>query len=76
GDGRGIAAAITLGAIGVWLGTRFIATPEAWGHDNYKRRITEIDDEGTTRTRCFSGKPCRMIQNDTTKAWESPELEA
>ena len=74
GDGRGLAAALALGAVGVWMGTRFIATPEAWGHDNYKRRIVEIDDEGTIRTRCFSGKPCRVIRNDTTQAWENPEL--
>lgn len=74
GDGRGLAAALALGAVGVWMGTRFIATPEAWGHDNYKQRIVEIDDEGTIRTRCFSGKPCRVIRNDTTQAWESPEL--
>ncbi len=42
---------------------------------NYKQRITEIDDEGTTRTRCFSGKPCRMIRNQTTEAWEAPDLQ-
>lgn len=73
-DGRGLAAALVMGAIGVWLGTRFIACSEAWGHDNYKRRIVEIDDEGTTRTRCFSGKPCRMIRNQTTAAWEESTL--
>jgi len=75
-DGRGLAAAIALGAIGAWMGTRFIATHEAWGHDNYKNIIVQTDDEGTIRTRCFTGKPCRMIKNDTTAAWESPELQA
>jgi len=75
-DGRGLAAAIAMGAIGVWMGTRFIATHEAWGHDNYKNIIVETDDEGTIRTRCFSGKPCRMIKNDTTAAWEAPEMQA
>lgn len=43
-DGRGLVAALALGAVGVWMGTRFIATAEACGHDNYKRRITEIRD--------------------------------
>lgn len=76
GDGRGLAATIVMGGVGVWWGTRFIATPEAWGHDAYKNAIVEIDDEGTTRTRCFSGKPCRMYANDTTRAWENSELEA
>jgi enoyl-[acyl-carrier protein] reductase II len=74
GDGRGIAAVLAMGGAGVWMGTRFVASVEAFGHEKYKRRITEIDDEGTTRTRCFSGKPARMIRNRTTEAWESPEL--
>ncbi len=74
-DGRGVAAALALGAVGVWLGTRFVASEEAYAHPAYKNRIVEIDEEGTTRTRCFSGKPCRVIKNDTTQKWESRELE-
>ena len=65
-----------MGAAGGWLGTRFVATPEAAGHINYKQRIAETDDEGTVRTRCFSGKPARMIRNSVTEAWEAPELQA
>ena len=76
GDGRGIAAVLAMGAVGVWMGTRFVASEEAHGHEKYKQRIAEIDDEGTTRTRCFSGKPARMIRNQTTEAWESPDLQA
>lgn len=76
GDGRGIAAVLAMGAVGAWMGTRFVASHEAHGHEGYKRRIAEIDDEGTIRTRCFSGKPCRMIRNQTTEAWETPELQA
>ena len=75
-DGRGLAAALAMGAVGVWMGTRFVASEEADGHAAYKQRIVEIDDEGTTRTRCFSGKPCRVIKNQTTEAWEAPELQA
>ena len=75
GDGRGVAAVLAMGAEGAWMGTRFVASVEAHGHTNYKQRIVEIDDEGTIRTRCFSGKPCRMIQNATTAAWEAPELQ-
>ena len=74
-DGRGLAAVLAMGGIGAWMGTRFIATHEAWGHENYKKRILEIDDEGTTRTRCFTGKPCRVIKNDTTESWEAAELQ-
>ena len=76
GDGRGLAAVLAMGGVGVWLGTRFVASLEAFGHDAYKQRIVEIDDEGTTVTRCFSGKPCRVVRNQTTEAWESPELQA
>jgi enoyl-[acyl-carrier protein] reductase II len=76
GDGRGLAAVLALGGVGAWLGTRFVASREAFGHDAYKQRIVEIDDEGTTVTRCFSGKPCRVVRNQTTDAWESPELVA
>lgn len=74
-DGRGLAAALALGAVGVWMGTRFIATVEARGHDNYKRRITEIDEDGTIVTRAHSGKPNRMIRNDFTRSWEGREAE-
>jgi enoyl-[acyl-carrier protein] reductase II len=74
-DGRGLVAALALGAVGVWMGTRFIATAEARGHDNYKRRITEIDEEGTIVTRAHSGKPNRMIRNAFTKSWEGREAE-
>ena len=76
GDGRGLAGVLAMGAVGVWMGTRFVASREAFGHEKYKARIVEIDDEGTIRTRCFSGKPARMIRNPVTEAWEKPELQA
>ena len=74
-DGRGLVAALALGATGVWLGTRFVASREAYAHPNYKNKITETDDEGTIRTRCFSGKPCRAIKNKTTAEWENRQDE-
>jgi enoyl-[acyl-carrier protein] reductase II len=69
-DGRGLAAALALGAVGVWMGTRFIATHEAHGHDNYKKKIVSIDEEGTVVHRGATGKPCRAIQNSFTREWE------
>ena len=69
-DGRGLAAALALGAVGVWMGTRFIATHEAYGHDNYKKKIVAIDEEGTVVHRGATGKPCRAIRNDFTREWE------
>ena len=74
-DGRGIAAALALGAQGVWMGTRFIATPEAYCHDNYKQRVIALDEEGTVVTRAASGKPCRLIRNSFTREWEKREAE-
>ncbi|MBI2218150.1 MAG: nitronate monooxygenase [Candidatus Rokubacteria bacterium] len=74
-DGRGLAAALALGAEGVWMGTRFIATPEAWGHENYKKKIVAIDEEGTVVSRAASGKPNRLIRNNFTRDWEQRQHE-
>ena len=72
-DGRGLAAAMAFGAQGVWMGTRFIATKEARSHDNYKNILVDTDSTGTVITRAHSGKPCRLIDNDYTRAWASKE---
>src|SRR5690606_21593369 len=53
GDGRGLAAALMLGAQGVLVGTRFCATPQALGNDDAKRRIVEARGDETLRTRVF-----------------------
>ena len=53
-DGRGLAAALSLGADGVWVGTRFIATPEAWGTPGYKERLLEMHEDDTVVTRAFT----------------------
>ena len=74
-DGRGLAAALALGAVGVWIGTRFIATHEAYGHDNYKKKIIAIDEEGTIVHRGATGKPRRAIRNDFTREWEKRAAE-
>jgi enoyl-[acyl-carrier protein] reductase II len=69
-DGRGLAAALALGAQGVWMGTRFIASKEARASASYKKRITEIRDEDTIVSRCYSGKPMRVIRNPYVEDWE------
>jgi enoyl-[acyl-carrier protein] reductase II len=74
-DGRGLAAALALGAVGIWIGTRFIATPEAYCHENYKQKVVQIGEEGTIVTRAASGKPCRLIRNTFTREWEKREAE-
>ena len=70
-DGRGLAAALSLGAVGVWMGTRFIASVEAHAGDMYRQTIVESADEDTVRTRCYSGKPMRVKKNPYVDDWES-----
>jgi enoyl-[acyl-carrier protein] reductase II len=70
-DGRGVAAALALGADGAWMGTRFIASHEARAAELYKKRITEIREEDTVVTRAYSGKPMRVIRNRYVDELES-----
>lgn len=62
-DGRGIAAALALGAGGVQLGTAFLATDESGAHPNWKAALAEADARGTRMTRVFSGRPARGLVN-------------
>jgi len=70
-DGRGLAAALALGAQGVWMGTRFIASLEAHAGDLYRQAVVEAADEDTVRTRCYSGKPMRVRKNAYVEGWEA-----
>ena len=72
-DGRGLAAALTLGADGVWIGTRFIATPEAWGTRGYKERLLEMHEDDTVVSRAFTGKTCRVNRNAYTNEFDQGE---
>jgi len=63
-DGRGIAAALTLGAAGCQLGTAFLSCPEAGIHPGYKARLRAARDDETVVTRAFSGRPARGLMND------------
>lgn len=62
-DGRGITAALALGASGVQLGTAFLATPESGAHPRYKELLLESTEMATVLTRVFSGKPARGLKN-------------
>jgi NAD(P)H-dependent flavin oxidoreductase YrpB (nitropropane dioxygenase family) len=80
-DGRGLAAALMLGADGVLLGTRFLATDEAPIHPNYKQAIVEADDTATifsampdiARRRFYPGAYARAIRNPLIEAWHGRE---
>jgi enoyl-[acyl-carrier protein] reductase II len=69
-DGRGLAASLALGADGVWVGTRFIATPEARAVRGYKETLVATPEDGTVVSRGFTGKTCRVVRNDWTSYYE------
>jgi enoyl-[acyl-carrier protein] reductase II len=74
-DGRGLAAALALGADGVWIGTRFIATPEARSVAGYKDALIQTREDGTTISRAFSGKTMRVVRNRYTTFFEENPAE-
>ncbi len=68
-------AAFILGADGVQLGTRFLASIECPIHENYKKAILEATDENVVVVARFTGHPMRMIENELTKKVEKLEIE-
>ena len=69
-DGRGLAASLALGADGVWIGTRFIATPEARSTPGYKDALLRTAEDGTVVSRAFTGKTLRAVRNKTTQYYD------
>lgn len=74
-DGRGMAAAFMLGACGVQLGTRFVATEEAVVHDKYKQCILKAKDIDTKVTGRSTGHPVRCLRNKMTREYLRMESE-
>ena len=74
-DGRGLAAALAFGCQAVWVGTRFLATPEAQISDWKKDQIVEATDGSTRITYAYTGKPCRSMRNGWVDAWESAPVD-
>jgi len=70
-DGRGLAAALALGADGIWVGTRFIATPEARGVLGYKEKLLASREDQTTVSRAYSGKTMRVVRNEYTAYYDA-----
>lgn len=68
-DGRGIAAALMLGAKGVQMGTRFVVTRECQAHENYKEKVIRAKDIDTRVTGRSTGHPVRTLRNEMTKKY-------
>ena len=73
-DGRGLVAALALGAEGVWIGTKFIATHEAHTGTGYKEKMLEMAEDDTVISKAYTGKTCRVARTEWTQHFdEHPE---
>ena len=73
GTGRQIAAALAMGAQGVWTGSLWLTVQEADVPPPQMEALLAAGSRDTVRSRSFTGKPCRMLKNDWTDAWEAPD---
>jgi enoyl-[acyl-carrier protein] reductase II len=69
-DGRGLAAALAMGCVGVWMGTRFIASTEAHAGQVYKEAIVGMSEADTVISRGWTGKTLRALKNRTSDQFE------
>ena len=72
GTGRQVAAALAMGAEGVWTGSIWLTVAEADAPPAQREAYLAATSRDTVRSRAWTGKPCRMLRNDWTDAWEGP----
>jgi NAD(P)H-dependent flavin oxidoreductase YrpB (nitropropane dioxygenase family) len=72
GSGAQIAAALALGCQGAWSGSQWLMVEESENTPVQQQTYIGASSRDTTRSRSFTGKPCRMLKNDWTEAWETP----
>lgn len=70
-DGRSLAAALAMGASGVWVGTRFVASEEAGAPPRHKNAVVAAGYADTVRSIIFTGRPLRVIKNPYIMDWET-----
>jgi NAD(P)H-dependent flavin oxidoreductase YrpB (nitropropane dioxygenase family) len=71
--GSQVAAALALGAEGVWTGSLWLAVEEAEAEPAQLDSYLRATSEDTVRSRSWTGKPCRMLKNDWTEAWAAED---
>jgi len=76
GDGRGLAAALALGACGVWVGTAFLATPESKIPHYQKEALLRASEEDTMVSKALTGKPSRHVKNLWSQEFDASGLPA
>jgi len=74
-DGRGLAASLAMGCVGVWVGTRFLATTEGGAPEAIKQHILQATDEDTRVSTMFTGKTLRSIYSRFHDAWGESGLD-
>ncbi|KAH8829582.1 2-nitropropane dioxygenase [Flagelloscypha sp. PMI_526] len=74
-DGRGLAAALSYGAVGVWVGTRFVASVEAGAPKKHKEILLNAGYDDIARTRIFSGRPMNVYKTPYVDEWERKRKE-
>ena len=75
GDGRGLAATLAMGCVGVWVGTRFLASREGGALEINKQQILRATDEDTRVSRAYTGKTLRATYSKFHDIWDASGLE-
>ena len=75
GDGRGLAAALAWGAVGVWCGTLFLFAEETWLDDPHRQQLDVAGSEDLVISRSYTGKTARIYRNEIVAAWAAAGLD-
>ncbi len=76
GNGRQVAAALALGAQGVWTGSMWLNTVECGQPDLMYKKFHEAGSQDAVRSRAYTGKPARQLRTEWTDAWDDPSTPA
>jgi len=74
-DGKGLVAALSLGASGIWVGTRFVASIESSAPTAHKQAVLETSHSDTMKTLVFTGRPLRIAKSEYALDWENARQE-